>query len=85
MSGFYNVWPKVLNPDRELPQMTSASYQPPFYFGGSQVPTALGIDKHVILANIKGRRRLKGIGIQETDVDRISNKHLPRHLPSLKK
>jgi hypothetical protein len=41
MSGFYNVWPKVLNPNKELLQMTSDSFKTPFYFGGSQVPDYL--------------------------------------------
>lgn len=39
MSGFYNVWPKVLNPNKELLQMTSDGFKTPFYFGGSQVPS----------------------------------------------
>jgi hypothetical protein len=43
MSGFYNYWPKVNHPDEVFPQMESGGYQPPFFFGGSQIPTALGI------------------------------------------
>jgi len=37
----FNVWPKVLNPNKVLPQMSSDTLQPRFFFGGSQVPTSL--------------------------------------------
>lgn len=46
MSGFYANWPKVQRPDELLPQMESPKV--PFYFGGSQVPTALKTDDHTI-------------------------------------
>jgi hypothetical protein len=41
-SGYY---PKVLNPNlsNSIPQMKSEEYQLPFFFGGSQVPTDLGL------------------------------------------
>jgi hypothetical protein len=39
----YNYNPKVLHPDKILPQMESGEFQPSFYFGGSQVPVNLGI------------------------------------------
>ena len=44
MSGIdsgYN--PKVLNPNKVFKQMTSGSFQKPFYFGGSQRPYDLGV------------------------------------------
>jgi hypothetical protein len=47
MSGFYNNWVKVQNQDANLYQMKSEAYQPPFYFGGSQVPTALHKEKNI--------------------------------------
>lgn len=50
MSGFYNNWVKIQNQEANLRQMQSEAYQPPFYFGGSQVPNTLGLDK-----NISGR------------------------------
>jgi hypothetical protein len=43
MSGFYNYHPKVNHPNEIFPQMESGGFQPPFFFGGAQVPTALGI------------------------------------------
>lgn len=85
MSGFYNVWPKVLHPNAELPQMESNGFQPPFFFGGSQVPTSLGLDN-----SVKG----KGRGLtqpklskerQETQVDRLDKIYIPHTLPCLKK
>lgn len=45
MSGGYN--PKVSNPNLVIPQLTSLSFQKPFYFGGSQVPVNLGLPKKV--------------------------------------
>ncbi len=35
--------PKVLYPNRFQIQTASATQQPPFFFGGSQVPVNLGI------------------------------------------
>jgi len=45
MSGGYN--PKVEHPfmSNNIPQMRSQAFQKPFYFGGSQVPTNLGLIK----------------------------------------
>lgn len=40
-SGTYSYWPKVNNPNTQFVQMTSGEYQPPFFFGGSQIPMAL--------------------------------------------
>ena len=42
-SGTYQYWPKVVNPHAIIPQMTSDTQLPPFFFGGSQVPVNLGI------------------------------------------
>jgi hypothetical protein len=41
MSGIYNYHVKVEHPNKILPQMSS--YQPPHFFGGSQVPINLNI------------------------------------------
>jgi hypothetical protein len=43
-AGTYNYWPKVNHPDAILPQMTSETALPRFYFGGSQIPVNLGIE-----------------------------------------
>jgi hypothetical protein len=40
-SGTYSYWPKVNNPNAQFIQMTSGEYQPPFFFGGSQIPMSL--------------------------------------------
>ena len=41
-AGIYGYYPKVEHPDHIFPQMASASHQPGFHFGGSQVPVSLG-------------------------------------------
>ena len=43
MSGGYN--PKVAMPNlsNNVPPLRSGGFQPPFYFGGSQVPTDLNL------------------------------------------
>jgi hypothetical protein len=47
-SGIYSYWPKVNNPNANLIQMTSGEFQPPFFFGGSQVPVNLNLDTQKI-------------------------------------
>jgi len=42
-SGTYANWSKIQHPDKIFQQMTSDTQLTPFYFGGSQVPTNLGI------------------------------------------
>ena len=44
MSGGYNA--KVVNPDYYKIQTESGGYQKPFFMGGAQTPTALGIAPH---------------------------------------
>lgn len=51
-NGVYSYWPKVNNPNQQFVQMNSGGYQPPFYFGGSQVP-----------ANLSGRGITQGKSI----------------------
>lgn len=46
VSGIYNNWVKVQNPNAILPQMSSDNVRPPFYFGGSQVPINLNLESH---------------------------------------
>jgi hypothetical protein len=41
-SGIYNYHPKVEHPKAVMTQMASDCHQPPFFFGGSQVPINLG-------------------------------------------
>jgi len=42
-SGTYTNWTKVQHPDKVFYQMTSDTRLPSFFFGGSQVPSNLGI------------------------------------------
>jgi hypothetical protein len=42
-AGIYNYHPKVDNPNQTFNQMKSDTFQPPFYFGGSQVPVNLHV------------------------------------------
>ena len=63
-SGTYNYWPKVNHPDKMFIQMESGGSQKPFFFGGSQIPLALGINGSGISAkNLEGisMRNNKGI------------------------
>lgn len=89
MSGIYQNWLKVQNPDmrNDIIPMESGGFQKPFYFGGSQVPINLGY-------NMSGEsiRRYKktifkkeklGKGIQETAYNKNTNIHIPRHFKLL--
>jgi hypothetical protein len=84
MSGFYNYWPKVNHQDEVFAQMTSGGFQPPFFFGGSQVPTALGLDTNGMGTNhVVSTRQVtsgKGIKKQNTYHEKHKNIHLPRTL-----
>lgn len=86
MSGFYNNWIKVNNPNlnNNIVPMESNGFQKPFYFGGSQVPYTLGTESHEIkhshcektdfLPNIEGK------GIQKTVYKKLNNIHIPRKI-----
>jgi len=88
MSGFYSNWTKIQNPDftNNNVQMQSGGSQVPFYFGGSNVPTALGIDAHIISGS--GINSVKkydfhpiGVGkIKQTTTISGGNIHIPRKL-----
>ena len=86
MSGFYNYWPTVNHPNEVFPQMESGEFQPPFFFGGSQVPTALGLKGNGILTgHIVSMRNPKvklGIRKQNSYHEKHKNIHLPRRLMS---
>lgn len=57
-SGIYNYRPKVEHPNAVFYQMTSDNNLPPFYFGGAQAPSMLGIST--------------GSGIKPTYVNSVS-------------
>lgn len=92
MSGIYQNWIKVQNPNlnNNIIPMESGGYQKPFYFGGSQIPSNLNIDDtnlNISGNGIKGYSKLnfksekiKGKGIQTTEFKKNMNIHLPRHL-----
>lgn len=86
MSGFYNYWPKVNHPDEVFAQMESGGFQPPFFFGGSQVPTALGIKGNGIRTGhiISMRQPTVKLGLrrQNTYHEKHKNIHHPRRLMS---
>lgn len=96
MSGVYNNWIKVNNPNlpNDIPPMESGGFQPPFYFGGSQVPVNLGLtntDLNITGGGIHGYSKthfqpeLKGKAVPSTQVFKHSNIIIPRHVSSLKK
>lgn len=94
MSGFYNNWVKVQNPNlpNDIPPMQSGGFQEPFFFGGSQVPVNLGLsDTNISGVGLKGgsiSKDLKidfkptkmGKGAQYTGVKGSRNIHIPRAL-----
>jgi len=87
MSGFYNAWPKVNHPNTIFYQMESGGFQSPFYFGGSQVPTALGMKgsgfvKHHHVVTHKPRCDM-GLNVQTTVHEKHHKIHIPRHLKSI--
>ena len=71
-AGIYNYHPKVAHPNKVFEQMTSDTFQTPFYFGASQVPVNLGIEgsgfKTGYISSTEAKRRLscQGRGIQTT-------------------
>ena len=95
MSGFYNNWFKVQHPNvsNEITPMASGGYQPPFFFGASQVPTSLKLSGTDM--DIGGRGvgyymkdsfmpESRGKGVQVTRTAGHSNIRLPRHIGSLR-
>lgn len=88
MSGFYQNWIKVQNPNlpNDIPPMESGGYQTPFYFGGSQVPVNLGIDNSIEgggLHKTNFKPHVKGLKVPPIQVNRHSNIMIPRHLSSI--
>jgi hypothetical protein len=89
MSGFYNNWLKVQNPNftNNNVQMQSNELQVPFYFGGSQVPNALNLKSNEISGSGFNKKIKKyefhpiGLGkkTQMTDT-RGGSVHIPRQL-----
>lgn len=59
MSNNILYHPKLENLNSFLPQMTSDTYQPPFYFGGSNVPAILDPSSHIIGSGIYKKSKPK--------------------------
>lgn len=92
MSGVYNNWIKVQNPNlrNDIVPMESGGFQAPFYFGGSQVPINLGIDNSISGGGFKNYSKaifkpdnIRGKGVPSTDFHKNTNIHLPRHFKML--
>ncbi len=81
-AGIYNYWPKVNHPNAIIPQMTSETALPRFYFGGSQIPINLGIehDNHVNTAYKSDMEKRKGLKVRGSGVVTAS-KHSRIRLP----
>lgn len=85
MSGFYNNWLKVQNPDmsNDVVPMESGGFQKPFYFGGSQVPVNLKLDVNEISGSGIHKKTdflpsKLGKEIQGTSISKSSNIRVPR-------
>ncbi len=96
MSGFYQNWIKVQNPDmsNNITPMVSGGFQTPFFFGGSPVPTVLqmtGTDMNITGEGVHNYSKIhfmpevKGKGVAPTQINKHSNIMMPRHMGSLKK
>lgn len=57
MSGYYNYHPTIDEPQSF--QVQTASQQPPFYFGASQVPLNLGLKNHMLGDGLGKKHLLK--------------------------
>jgi len=90
-SGTYAYWPKVNNPNSQFVQMTSGEYQPPFFFGGSQIPLAMngsglqhtqipGRPKYTVKPIYNG----KGLDHASLETSLHNDKiYIPKHLASM--
>ena len=85
-AGIYNYRPKVEHPDKVFLQMTSGGFQPPFYFGGAQAPTALGFStssptpvSYDFTSDKMAGMGLGKRGIQQTTHEKNTKIMLPRN------
>ena len=94
MSGFYQNWLKVQNPNmsNNITPMESGGFQTPFFFGGSQVPEGLKLsDRKINGEGVHGYSKvhfmpeIKGKGVPPTQIYKHSNIMMPRHMGSLRK
>lgn len=91
MSGFYQNWIKVQNSNlsNDIVPMQSGGFQKPFYFGGSNIPTALKMndtDLNLTGSGLSSYNKTDflpykvGKGVQKTHVKKHTNIHIPRYI-----
>lgn len=92
-SGTYAYWPKVDHQNVIFPQMASASLQPAFYFGGSQVPVNLSVS-HGSGFGFRSQHKpsldsMKQLDTQGRGIKVAYNRHhniaLPKHMSTIKR
>ena len=88
-SGTYGYFPKVLNPKGDLIQTASEGNQPPFFFGGSQVPLNFGIStgsgfrtRYISHKNEMHSLPATGRGIKTT-MQKHHKIYLPKHMKTI--
>jgi len=80
-------YPKVLHPNasNNIPPLKSGGFQPPFFFGGSQIPEALSLE-HKPKTGRGIKRKLEFISQNEGKKnqfclkDRTDNIQIPRYM-----
>lgn len=90
-AGTYGYFPKIQHQDAILPQMASNTLQPPFYFGGSQVPVNL------VLPHGSGFQtkynpsltKMQTLGCQGRGLENTYSRHnriaLPKHMSTIRR
>jgi len=90
-SGTYGYFPKIMQQNSILQQMTSNSMQPAFYFGGSQVPINLGLPRGQGLRSMykPSLHSMKSLGVQGRGLENTYSRHnritLPKHMSTIRK
>jgi hypothetical protein len=90
-AGTYGYFPKIMHQNSILPQMTSDTMQPSFYFGGSQVPINLNIPHgEGLRSKYKSSTfHMKSLGTQGRGLENTYNRHsriaLPKHMSTIRK
>ena len=90
-AGIYGYFPKVEHPDKMFMQSEPDTHQPPFFFGGSQVPVNLHIPTgsgirtaHKFSYNDRDALSTQGRGIHTT-VDKNNKIMLPQYMSSIRR
>ena len=89
-AGIYNYHPKVTHPNTIFPQMASGGYQVPFFFGGSNIPSDLGMmhgsgitTGHRFTMQSVDKLDMQGRGIKTT-IDKHNKIMMPHHMASIR-